>query len=255
MAFVVAAFYRFAELPDCAALQTSLAAFCQEQAILGTILIAPEGINGTVAGTGEAIDALFAHLAEDPAIAGRLAGLEVKRSTAAAPPFRRLKVKLKREIVTLGIEGLDPARRTGTLIEPADWNALIAADDVVVIDTRNSFEVEMGSFEGAVDPRTRAFSDFPAYARGALDPARHKRVAMFCTGGIRCEKASAFLLAEGFEEVLQLKGGILRYLEDVPAENSLFRGRCFVFDERVALGHGLVEKGNEPQSDDASSLR
>ena len=253
MTFSVAAFYRFADLADCAELQAPLVAFCKAQGIVGTILLAPEGINGTVAGAPEAIDALLAYFADEAGFAGRLAGIDVKRSTAAEQPFRRMKVKLKKEIVALGVDGLDPARRTGTYVEPADWNALIRSDDVLVIDTRNRFEVAMGSFEGAVDPETRKFSQFPDYVRRFLDPARHKRVAMFCTGGIRCEKASAFLLAEGFEDVLHLKGGILRYLEEVPPEESLYRGSCFVFDERVALGHGLVEAGSEAQSSDAAA--
>ncbi len=255
MSFTVAAFYRFASLPDCAALRDGLVAFCAEQGIRGTILLAAEGINGTVAGSGEAIDALLAHFGDGEPFAGRLAGIDVKLSSAAEMPFRRMKVKLKREIVTLGVEGLDPATRAGTYVEPSDWNALITSDDVLVIDTRNRFEVAMGSFAGAVDPETRKFSQFPDYVRRSLDPAKHRRVAMFCTGGIRCEKASAFLLAEGFEEVYHLKGGILRYLEEMPAEDSLFRGGCFVFDERVALGHGLSELGEAAHSEESASLR
>jgi len=255
MSFAVAAFYRFASLPDCAELRDGLAGLCAEREIRGTILLAAEGINGTVAGSAAAIEALLAHFRDGEAFAGRLAGIDVKLSSAAEMPFRRMKVKLKREIVTLGVEGLDTAARAGTYVEPSDWNALITSDDVLVIDTRNRFEVTMGSFAGAVDPETRKFSQFPDYVRRSLDPAKHKRVAMFCTGGIRCEKASAFLLAEGFQEVYHLKGGILRYLEEMPAEDSLFRGGCFVFDERVALGHGLSELGEAAHSEESASLR
>ncbi len=259
MPFTVAAFYRFAKLPDFAEIKQTLNEFCATKSIKGSILLAEEGINGTVAGTAEAIDALLALFSSDPLFGGRLAGIDVKLSSAATMPFRRLKVKLKREIVTLGVGQLAPTDRTGTYVEPADWNSVISDPDVLVIDTRNRFEVAMGSFERAIDPETRKFSQFPDYVRRSLDPARHKRIAMFCTGGIRCEKASAYLLAEGFAEVLHLKGGILRYLEDVPAEESLFRGTCFVFDERVALGQGLAEAGPAAQSEaspsDGSSLR
>ena len=253
MPFTVAAFYRFATLPDCADIRPALEAFCLEHGIKGSILLAEEGVNGTVAGTAEAIDTLLALFAADPLFGGRLEGIDVKLSTAATMPFRRLKVKLKREIVTLGVGALAPTARTGTYVEPADWNSVISDPEVLVIDTRNRFEVEMGSFERAVDPETRKFSQFPDYVRRALDPARHKRIAMFCTGGIRCEKASAYLLAAGFEDVLHLKGGILRYLEDVPAEESLFRGSCFVFDERVALGAGLAEAGPAAQAEASPS--
>ncbi len=249
MSFEVVAFYRFAALPDASDLRAPLEAFCADRGIKGSILLAGEGINGTVAGTAEAIDALLGFFADGPLFADRLAGMDVKRSTATAMPFRRLKVKLKREIVALGVDNLDPANRTGTYVEPADWNRVISDPDVLVIDTRNRFEVAMGSFERAIDPETRKFSQFPDYVRRSLDPARQKKIAMFCTGGIRCEKASAYLLAEGFEEVLHLKGGILRYLEEVPAEESLFRGTCFVFDERVALGQGLAEAGPLAEAD------
>jgi len=253
MSFTVAAFYRFASLPDCAEIRAGLAGVCTAQDIRGTILLAPEGINGTVAGSADAIAALVAHFRDGEAFAGRLAGIDVKLSSAAEMPFRRMKVKLKREIVTLGVEGLDPSARTGTYVEPADWNALIAADDVLVIDTRNRFEVAMGTFAGAVDPETRKFSQFPDYVRRTLDPARHKRVAMFCTGGIRCEKASAYLLAHGFPEVYHLKGGILNYLEKIPEGDSRWEGACFVFDERVALGHGLAVKDADGEGDAGDS--
>ncbi|HWJ72787.1 MAG TPA: rhodanese-related sulfurtransferase [Kaistia sp.] len=249
MSFTVAAFYRFAALPDCAEIRPELEAFCAANAIKGTILLAHEGINGTVAGETAAIEALLALFAEGDLFAGRLDGIDVKLSSAAAMPFRRLKVKLKREIVTLGVEDIDPATQAGIYVDPADWNSVISDPEVLVIDTRNRFEVAMGSFEGAVDPETRKFSQFPNYVSRALDPSRHKRVAMFCTGGIRCEKASAYMRAQGFAEVLHLKGGILRYLEEVPAEESLFRGTCFVFDERIALGPGLKEAGPAAETD------
>ncbi|MBZ9935160.1 rhodanese-related sulfurtransferase [Mesorhizobium sp. BR1-1-16] len=249
MSFTVAAFYRFAALPDCAEIRPELEGFCAANGIKGTILLAHEGINGTVAAEPVAIEALLALFAQGELFGGRLAGIDVKLSSAAAMPFRRLKVKLKREIVTLGVEDIDPTTQAGTYVDPADWNKVISDPDVLVIDTRNRFEVAMGSFEGAVDPETRKFSQFPDYVSRSLDPSRHKRVAMFCTGGIRCEKASAYMRAQGFSEVLHLKGGILRYLEEVPAEESLFRGTCFVFDERIALGPGLAEAGPAAETD------
>ncbi|HEY9907348.1 MAG TPA: rhodanese-related sulfurtransferase, partial [Thermosynechococcaceae cyanobacterium] len=195
----------------------------------------PEGINGTIAGLPTAINAVLAELRSDP----RLANLEHKESPAETMPFDRLKVKLKREIVTIGLPEVNPAQQVGTYIAPQDWNALISDPEVAVIDTRNELEVRIGSFSGAQNPQTRSFREFPDYVRTHLDPAQHRKVALFCTGGIRCEKATSFLLAEGFEEVYHLKGGILKYLEEVPAEESLWQGECFVFDQRVALGHGL----------------
>jgi UPF0176 protein len=173
---------------------------------------------------------------------GRLDHLELKFSSASEMPFQRLKVRLKKEIVTLGDTAVDPTRQVGTYVEPSDWDELIAAPDTLVIDTRNAFEVAMGTFEGAVDPGLKSFGQFKEFAARQLDPAKHKRIAMFCTGGIRCEKASAYLLAQGFNEVYHLKGGILRYLEGVPEEESRWHGECFVFDERVALGHGLRQR-------------
>jgi UPF0176 protein len=242
MSFHVAAFYQFVGLPDFAALQEPLRQFCAAQGLTGTLLLAAEGINGTLAGTEAAIDALVAELTGGTLFGGRLDTLELKRSTAAALPFRRLKVRLRREIVTLGDPATDPARRVGTYVEPRDWNALLAEPDLMLIDTRNAFEVAMGSFDGALDPGTERFSQFRDFVASKLDPATHKKVAMFCTGGIRCEKASSYMLAQGFETVYHLKGGILKYLEQVPAEESRWSGGCFVFDERVALGHGLVER-------------
>lgn len=208
---------------------------CTAHAIKGTILIASEGINGTVAGAADGIDALLSRIRSD----ARFADLVVKFSEAVEPPFQRLKVKIKREIVTFGVPEAEPACATGVLVEPEDWNSLISDPDVIVIDTRNDYEVEIGTFEGARNPETRAFNEFPEYVRRMLSNDQSKKIAMFCTGGIRCEKASAYMLREGFKNVYQLHGGILRYLERIAPEESLWRGECFVFDERVALEHGV----------------
>lgn len=234
---VIAALYHFAPLPDFRELREPLVERCAGLGIRGTLLLAEEGINGTVSGSRAAIDALLGHLRAD----ARLAALEHKESRSDRHPFRRLKIKLKKEIVTLGVPGVDPNRVVGTYVEPEDWNALIADPDVLVIDTRNDYEVAIGSFRHAVDPKTRSFREFPDYVREHLDPARHRRVAMFCTGGIRCEKASSFMRAEGFAEVYHLRGGILKYLERVKPEDSLWEGECFVFDHRVGITHGLDE--------------
>jgi len=239
----VAAFYQFAALPDYRELREPLRAFCARLALKGSVLLAQEGINGTVAGTPEAIGAFAHELAHGDMFGGRLDNLELNFSTAAAMPFGRLKVRLKKEIVTLGDAAADPTKQVGTYVDAAEWNALIAAPDTLLLDTRNAFEVAMGTFEGAVDPDIKSFGQFKDFAAAQLDPAKHRRIAMFCTGGIRCEKASAHLLARGFAEVYHLKGGILKYLEQVPETQSRWRGECFVFDERVALGHGLRELG------------
>ena len=241
MPLKVAALYQFAALPDFRGLREPLRALAAGLGIKGSVLLAHEGINGTVAGSDEGIDAFVRELQHGPLFGGRLDNLELKFSSASEMPFQRLKIRLKKEIVTLGDAAVDPTRQVGTYVEPSDWNALIAAPDTLVIDTRNAFEVAMGSFEGAVDPGIKSFGQFKEFAAQQLDPAKHKRIAMFCTGGIRCEKASAYLLAQGFNEVYHLKGGILRYLEGVPEQESRWRGECFVFDERVALGHGLRE--------------
>jgi UPF0176 protein len=241
MPLKVAAFYQFAGLPDFRELREPLRASCAGLGLKGSVLLAQEGINGTLAGEPKAIDALVEAL-QGPMFGGRLDNLELKFSQAAAMPFARLKIRLKKEIVTLGDTAVDPTRQVGTYVEPSDWNALITAPDTLVIDTRNEFEVAMGTFEGAVDPGIGSFGQFKDFAARHLDPAKHRKIAMFCTGGIRCEKASAYLLAQGFSEVYHLKGGILRYLEGVPQEQSRWRGECFVFDERVALGHGLRER-------------
>src|SRR5882724_7234600 len=221
MPLKVAALYQFAALPDFRELREPLRA---------------------VAGSDEGIDAFVGELQHGPLFGGRLDNLELKFSSASEMPFQRLKVRLKKEIVTLGDTAVDPTQRVGTYVEPSDWNELISAPDTLVIDTRNAFEVAMGTFEGAIDPGIKSFGQFKEFAAERLDPAKHRKIAMFCTGGIRCEKASAYLLANGFSEVYHLKGGILRYLEGVPEGESRWRGECFVFDERIALGHGLQER-------------
>jgi UPF0176 protein len=246
----VAAFYQFAALPDFRELREPLRAICSELALKGSVLLAHEGINGTLAGSNEAIAALVEELQHGPLFGGRLDNLELKFSQAATMPFQRLKVRLKKEIVTLGDSKADPTRQVGTYVNAADWNALIARPDTLLIDTRNAFEVAMGTFPGAVDPGIRSFGQFKDFTARHLDPLKHRRIAMFCTGGIRCEKASAYLLARGFAEVYHLKGGILKYLEGVPEAQSRWRGECFVFDERVALGHGLRQRRMEQNSDE-----
>ncbi len=235
--YKVAALYRFASLPEWRDLREPLAAFCCRRGIKGTLLLAHEGINGTVAGTADAIDALLIHLDTIPA----LKGLDVKFSRASEMPFHRMKVRLKREIVTMGVEDLDPVRDAGTYVEPRDWNSLIADPDTVVIDTRNAYEVSLGTFQSALDPQTESFREFPAWADARHNQLKGRKVAMFCTGGIRCEKATAYVRSLGVEEVFHLKGGILKYLETVPESESLWEGECFVFDERVSVGHGLRE--------------
>jgi UPF0176 protein len=234
---VVAALYQFAPFEDLEEIRNALQTQCAAQEIKGTILVAREGVNGTIAGSQAAIDTVIRHIQTLPGCAA----LEVKYSTAQKMPFYRMKVRIKREIVTLGEPGIDPARDAGRYVEPADWNAVISDPDTIVIDTRNGFEVGVGSFKGAVDPGTASFSQFPVWFREYRKslPANPK-VAMFCTGGIRCEKSTAFLRAEGIEDVVHLKGGILKYLETVAREDSLWEGECFVFDERVSVGHGLV---------------
>ncbi|MEC4816114.1 MAG: rhodanese-related sulfurtransferase [Scytonema sp. PMC 1069.18] len=235
MTIVVAAFYKFVRLPDFAEKQSPLEDVCQECGVKGTILLAPEGINGTIAGSRSAIDSVLSFLRSD----SRLGDLEHKESFADTPPFERMKVRLKKEIVTIGLPGVDPNERVGTYVNPKDWNALISDPEVTVIDTRNDYEVTIGTFKGAKNPQTISFREFPEYVRHHLDPKKNKKVAMFCTGGIRCEKASSFMLSQGFGEVYHLKGGILKYLEEVPESESLWEGECFVFDQRIAVGLGL----------------
>ncbi len=241
-AIVIAAMYKFVALPDFKELREPLLDFCLEKGIKGTLLLAHEGINGTVSGSREAIDALLVYLKKD----SRLADIEHKESGFQERPFYRMKVKLKKEIVTMGIEDIDPNHIVGTYVEPKDWNALIDDPEVTVIDTRNNYEYAIGSFKNAVDPNTVTFRELPDYVEKNLDPAKHKKVAMFCTGGIRCEKSTAYMKQVGFEEVYHLKGGILQYLEDVPEEETMWEGECFVFDERVTVNHAL-EKGNYDQ--------
>lgn len=235
---VVAALYQFVRLPDYQELAPRLKAHCDVCELKGTLLLAEEGINGTVSGSRVGIDGLLAFLAAD----GRFDRLSHKESLYEEQPFYRMKVKLKKEIVTMGVNGIDPQKIVGTYVKPKDWNAVISDPDVVVIDTRNSYEYNIGTFERAIDPQTDTFREFPAYVAEHLDPAKHKKIAMFCTGGIRCEKSTAYLKEQGFDEVYHLEGGILKYLEDVPEEESLWRGECFVFDNRVAVNHQL-EKG------------
>lgn len=232
---VIAALYKFVTLIEFEELQGSILFFCKRHKIKGTLLLAQEGINGTIAGSRENIDAVLAYFNKD----ARFAGLEVKESFADKNPFYRMKVKLKKEIVTLGVADIDPNKQVGTYVQPRDWNALVSDPEVLLIDTRNDYEVAIGSFDGAVDPKTTNFREFPDYVQGHVDKKQHKKVAMFCTGGIRCEKASAYMMAQGFDEVYHLKGGILKYLEEIPEEESLWRGECFVFDNRVAVNHKL----------------
>ena len=235
---VICALYKFVTLNNYRAIQKPLLSLMLEHGIRGTILLAQEGINGTVAADRNNMDHLLAFLKSD----ARLADLSYKESYTNQPPFLRSRVKLKKEIVTMGIEGIDPKRVVGTYIKPTDWNALIKDPDVLLVDTRNDYEVQVGTFKDALNPKTESFRDFPGYVKEKLDAKKHTKVAMFCTGGIRCEKSTAYLKEQGFDEVYHLKGGILKYLEEVPAEESLWEGECFVFDDRVTVNHQL-EKG------------
>ena len=243
--FTIAALYRFATFPDPDRLARELRAVCAELQTCGTLIIATEGINGTVAGSEDAIAALIAHIRAFPGCAD----LDVKYATAADAPFARMKVKVKREIVTLGAGELDPANQAGHHLDPDAWNALIADPDTVVIDTRNAYEVSVGSFAGAIDPGTRSFGDFPAwfdgFAQKLRDEGRTPKIAMFCTGGIRCEKFAPYMKENGFKEIYQLEGGILKYLEEVPKEEQLWEGECFIFDDRLTVNKNL-EKGTQP---------
>lgn len=235
----VAALYRFVTLPDFAELKQPLLREMQARNIRGTLLLASEGMNGTIAGREADLDELLSWLTKHPQFGERLASLDVKKSWSDSVPFLRTKVKLKKEIVTLGIDDIDPNKSVGTYIKPKDWNKLISDPDVITIDTRNDYEVKIGTFKNAVNPNTASFRDFPEYVANELSVSQHKKVAMFCTGGIRCEKSTAYLKGLGFEEVYHLQGGILKYLEEVPEEKSLWEGECFVFDERVAVDHSL----------------
>ena len=241
MSYIVATFYKFVNISSLKAKQAQILAWCEKNSVKGTIILAEEGINGTIAGTKEAIASILSLLRS----LDGLADLEHKESTAKKPPFARLKVKIKSEIVTLGIPEVNPNQQVGTYVDPQDWNRIISDREVVVIDTRNDYEVEIGSFKGAKNPNTESFREFPEYIEDNLDPAKHSKVAMFCTGGIRCEKASSYMLSQGFKAVYHLKGGILKYLENVPPEESLWEGECFVFDERVAVKEGLKPGSHE----------
>ncbi|KDE40221.1 Rhodanese domain protein UPF0176 [Nitrincola lacisaponensis] len=232
---LVCALYKFVRLDDYQTLRPRLLNLLEQQQIRGTLLLAQEGVNGTVAGSASAIAALKDWFAADT----RFDGIDYKESVSDNQPFYRTKVKLKKEIVTLGVEGIDPRQVVGTYVKPADWNALISDPDVVLVDTRNQYEIALGTFKGAVDPQTDSFREFPEYVAQQLNPAQHKKVAMFCTGGIRCEKSTAYLKQQGFEEVYHLQGGILKYLEEVPESESLWQGECFVFDNRVSVDHQL----------------
>lgn len=234
---VVAALYKFATLEDFRELRTPLLDFCLQHEIRGTLLLATEGINGTVSGSRSSIDSLLAYLKADP----RLADLEHKESYCAHQPFYRTKVKLKKEIVTLGVPGVDPSKEVGEYVTPDKWNELISDPEVVVVDTRNQYEVDIGTFENALDPHITNFREFPEYVAKELGDVKDKKIAMFCTGGIRCEKSTAYLLQQGFKQVYHLKGGILKYIEEVPPEQSLWKGECFVFDARVAVNHELSQ--------------
>ena len=241
-AVVVCALYKFVTLENYQDLRSPLHAEMEKLDIRGTLLLANEGINGTIAGTEQGIKQLLAWLQTDP----RLNEIDYKLSLTDEMPFNRTKVKLKKEIVTMGIDGIDPKQVVGTYVDPLDWNALISDPEVILIDTRNDYEFTVGTFKNAINPNTESFREFPAYIKQNLNPEQHKKVAMFCTGGIRCEKSTAYLKEQGFEEVYHLKGGILKYLEVVPEEQTLWQGECFVFDDRVTVNHQL-EKGQYDQ--------
>ncbi|MDZ4151551.1 rhodanese-related sulfurtransferase [Methylicorpusculum sp.] len=234
---VVCALYKFVTLEDYQALRLPLLKCMEAHQIRGTLILAKEGINGTVAGSRDNIDALLVFLRNDP----RLKDLDFKESFSETMPFNRTKVKLKKEIVTMGIEGIDPKQVVGTYVEPSDWNRLLADPELILIDTRNDYEYQVGTFKNAINPKTTNFREFPEFVKQHLDPAKHKKVAMFCTGGIRCEKSSAYLKEQGFSDVFHLKGGILKYLEQVPDQETLWGGECFVFEDRVPVNHSLQQ--------------
>ncbi|MDB1124221.1 rhodanese-related sulfurtransferase [Vibrio sp. kj40-1] len=233
--YVVCALYKFVTLNDYQEIRQPLTEFLKQNKIRGTLLLASEGINGTVAGKRESIDNLLQWFKHD----ARLANVVYKESFSEEQPFNRTKVKLKKEIVTMGIEGIDPLNVVGTYVKPSEWNDLISDPEVLLVDTRNDYEVDIGTFKNALNPNTETFREFPQYVADNLDPAKHKKVAMFCTGGIRCEKSTAYMKEQGFDEVYHLEGGILKYLEEVPEDESLWQGDCYVFDGRVAVNHQL----------------
>ncbi|HEY8118005.1 MAG TPA: rhodanese-related sulfurtransferase [Methylophilaceae bacterium] len=239
--YLTAALYKFVSLPDYKELQAPLLACCEANKIKGTLLLAEEGINGTIAGLPENIHALLHYLRNDPIFKTRLADLEHKEAWAARMPFYRMKVRLKQEIVKLGVPEVKPSEMAGTYVKPEDWNSLISDPNVILVDTRNDYEVAIGTFQGAINPNTKSFTELPAWVKQEQALREKPKVAMFCTGGIRCEKSTAYLRSQGFEEVYHLQGGILKYLETVPEEQSMWQGECFVFDERVSVGHGLKQ--------------
>ncbi|MGB0389124.1 MAG: rhodanese-related sulfurtransferase [Ardenticatenaceae bacterium] len=236
---VIATLYKFVSLPDYVELREPILGTCVENEVKGSLLLAAEGLNGTIAGKREGVNKVLAYLRAD----ARLAELEHQESLADEVPFRRMKVRLKKEIVTIGLDDIDPTEKVGTYVKPAAWNDLISEPDVMLIDTRNDYEIRAGTFEGAINPHTEAFGEFPDFVEQHLDPDKQQKIAMFCTGGIRCEKASSLLLNMGFKEVYHLKGGILNYLAEVPEQNSRWQGECFVFDERITVNHHL-QPGN-----------
>lgn len=237
--YLTAALYKFVSFPDFKDLQQPLLAICEANEITGTLLLAEEGINGTIAGIETNVRNVLHFLRTDPVFIGRLADLEHKESWTEKKPFYRLKVRLKKEIVTLGVPEIKPSEMAGTYVKAEDWNALISDPDVILVDTRNDYEVDIGTFKGAINPRTKSFSELPEWVKKEASLREKPKVAMFCTGGIRCEKSTAYLRSQGFDEVYHLQGGILKYLETVPQADSMWAGECFVFDERVSVGHGL----------------
>lgn len=239
---VVCAMYKFVSLESYGRLRQPLHRVMEDNGVRGTLLLAQEGINGTIAGSREGVDKVLAWLRSDP----RLVDIDTKESYTSVPPFNRTKVKIKKEIVTMGVEGIDPRRVVGTYVKPSDWNRLITDPEVILIDTRNDYECQVGTFKNAINPKTESFREFPRFVKDQLNPAKHKKIAMFCTGGIRCEKSTAYLKELGFEEVYHLQGGILKYLEEMPVKDTLWQGECFVFDERVTVNHAL-QKGEHDQ--------
>jgi UPF0176 protein len=237
--YLTTAMYHFVSLPHYKKFREPLLNFCISQSIKGTLLLADEGINGTVAGSEKAIHAFLDFLKNNPLFKGHFKNLSHKESWSDKHPFYRMKVKLKKEIVTLGVPGVSPTKMVGKYVKPQDWNSIISDPEVILIDTRNNYEYAIGTFKNAINPKMMTFREFPEYVKTHFDPKKHKKVAMFCTGGIRCEKASSYMMSKGFNEVYHLEGGILKYLEEVKPENSLWTGQCFVFDQRVAIKHGL----------------
>jgi UPF0176 protein len=239
--YLITAFYHFAKNDKYVELQQPIMDFCQKQQLKGTILLASEGINGTIAGSKKSVTLFHDYIKNNVLFNDLFKYLEHKESWSKENPFYRMKVRLKKEIVALGVEGVSPTKKVGKYVKPEDWNELISDPDTIIIDTRNDYEVDIGTFKNAINPNTKTFREFPDYVDKNLDPAKHKKIAMFCTGGIRCEKATSLMLQKGFNEVYHLQGGILKYLEKVPEKNSLWNGECFVFDQRVAVKHNLIE--------------